>query len=163
MKYLNQLEWLIRTKTRYSGDRLYVKKISSDDECHRVEMDESLEHERARVVCKKFLEVICFGNDVKANGFSISDNNRKEFNALLISLYRNEMEFHKTRRLAGIRQAAANGSYHGRQRILIDDTLAIEVISAFRRHKITEAEALNRLGISRSTFFRRLKECKGKL
>lgn len=158
MKYLNQLEWLIRTKSRYPGDRFYVKRSSSEHEWHCAEMDAVMDHERARVICKKILDEICFGNDVKASGFSISDNNRKEFHALLISLYRNEMDFHKTRRLAGIRQSAANGNYHGRQRIPIDDTLAIEVFNEFRHHKVTEAEALTRLGISRSTFYRRLKD-----
>ena len=39
MKYLNQLEWLIRTKMQYSGDRLYVKKISVDDEKQCIELD----------------------------------------------------------------------------------------------------------------------------
>ena len=26
MQYLNQLEWLIRTDTKYSGDKLFVKR-----------------------------------------------------------------------------------------------------------------------------------------
>ena len=29
MQYLNQLEWLIRTDTRYSGDKLFVQRPES--------------------------------------------------------------------------------------------------------------------------------------
>lgn len=161
MNYLNQLEWLIRTKTRYSGDRLYVRELSADDDKHCIELDGSIEHDRASIICRKILREICLGNDVNAYGFSINDNNRKEFYSLLILLYRNEIGFQKKKRLSGIRQSAANGRYRGRQRIPIDDTLMIEVINKFRHRKITEAQALKKLGISRSTFYRRLKEYEG--
>lgn len=163
MKYLNQLEWLIRTKTRYPGDRLYVKRLSADDEKHCIELEESIEYERARVICKRILKAICYGNDVKANGYSIDDSNRKGFYFLLISLYRNEIDYSRNKQLEGIRKSAAMGNYRGRQRIQIDDTKAIEVINRFRHGKITEADALEKLGISRSTFYRKLKEYESKL
>jgi hypothetical protein len=163
MKYLNQLEWLIRTKTRYPGDRLYVKKLSADDEKQCVELKESIKHERARAICNRLLKAICYGHDVKANGYWIDDSNRKEFYSLLISLYQNEIDYPRSKRIEGIRRSAVEGNYRGRQRIQIDDTKAIEVFNKFRRGKTTEAEALEKLGISRATFYRRLKEHKKKL
>ena len=163
MKYLNQLEWLIRTKTRYPGDRLYVKRLSADDEKHCIELKESVECERARVICQRLLKAICFGNDVKACGYSIDDSNRKAFYSLLISLYRNELDYPRNKRLEGIKTSVAEGNYRGRQRIQIDDTKASETFNRFRHGKITEAEALEKLGISRSTFYRRLKEHETKL
>lgn len=158
MKYLNQLEWLIRTKMQYSGDRLHVKKISVDDEKQCIELDEPTEQERARTICKKLLMAICFGHDLKARGYSINDSNRKAFYSLLISLYRSEIDYPRRKRLVGIKKSAAEGKYRGRQRIQIDETKAVEVFKGFRRGKITESEALKKLGISRSTFYRRLKE-----
>jgi hypothetical protein len=149
MKYLNQLEWLIRTDTQYFGDRLYVRRYSAEDEKHGVELDEPSEPERAKVICKKILDVICQGHDVKAGGFSIDDSNRKAFYSLLISLYKGEIESIRKKRLDGIQKSAAEGHYRGRRRIQIDDTIAFEVFSGFRRGKITEAEALEKLGISR--------------
>lgn len=158
MKYLNQLEWLIRTKMQYSGDCLYVKKISVDDEKQCIELDEPTEHERAKTICKKLLKAICFGNDLKASGYLIDDSNRKAFYSLLISLYRSEIDYPRRKRLEGIKKSAAEGKYRGRQRIQIDETKAVEVFKGFRRGKFTEDEALKKLGISRSTFYRRLKE-----
>ncbi len=158
MKYLNQLEWLMRTKLRYSGDRLYVRRLLSGDEKQCVELADPAEHDRARTICQRILQVICLGHDVRASGYSIDDSNRKAFYALLISLYRKEIEYPKTRRREGTRKAAAAGKYRGRQRIRIDDTKAIEVLGQFRQGKLTEAQALEKLGISRATFYRRLKE-----
>ena len=160
MKYLNQLEWLIRTKTRYPGDRLYVKKPSIDDEKHCIELEKPVEHERARVICERILKAICYGHDVKASGYSIDDSNRKAFYSLLILIYRNEVGYFRSMRREGIRKSAAEGNYRGRHRIQIDDTKISEIFNRFQRGKMTEAEALEKLGISRSTFYRRLKEHK---
>ena len=158
MKYLNQLEWLIRTKLRYSGDRLYVKRFTAGDVKQCIELSEPEEHERAKTVCKKILKAICYGHDVKASGYSIDDSNRKAFYSLLISLYRTEIDYPKKKRLEGIKKSAAEGNYHGRQRIQIDEIKIAEIFDGFRRGKISELKALEILGISRSTFYRRLKE-----
>jgi hypothetical protein len=163
MKYLNQLEWLIRTDLRYSGDRLYVRKPDPDEEKHCISFPESVEPERARVLCRRLLTAICQGDDVKANGYSIDDDNRKEFHSLLISLYRNELLSLRGTRIEGIRNSAAKGKYRGRQRIRIDEPKALEIFGGFRKGTITEAEALKRLAFSRSTFYRRLKDFESKL
>lgn len=60
--------------------------------------------------------------------------------------------------MAGIQKSAGEGNYRGRQRIPIDLIKADQVFKAFRLGQITESDALAKLGISRSTFYRRLKE-----
>lgn len=158
MQYLNQLEWLIRTETRYPGDRFYVKRYTPGDEKKRVMLTEPLPAERAGTSCRKFLDIICRGDDIEAQNYVIDDTNRRSFYSLLISLYRGKKEYSKARRAEGIGKSAAQGKYRGRQRIQIDDRKAAEIFDASHLKQLTEAEALDRLGISRSTFYRRLKE-----
>jgi len=50
------------------------------------------------------------------------------------------------------------GKYTGRKRIPIDAPMLNEVMSAYSGGKIAEPEAISRLGVSRATFYRRLKE-----
>lgn len=65
----------------------------------------------------------------------------------------------KLRREAGIEQAKKDGKYTGRKRIAVDSKLLQQIASDFDARKISEAEAMKRLGISsRSTFYRRLRE-----
>ncbi len=163
MNYLNRLEWLIRTRTRYSGDRMYVKRLTDEDNKHCVTVDGFGIYERAMMICEKLLEIICYGNDVRADGFLIDDSNRKSFYSLLIPLYRNEKNYSKQRRLMGIRDSVAAGKYRGRKRIQTEDTRAFEVFESFKSGTITESEALKMLGISRATFYRRQKEFKDQL
>jgi len=163
MRYLDPLEWLIRTDLRYPGDRLYVRKPDGDEEKRCISFSESAEPERARMLCQRLLTAICLGDDVQASGYSIDDANRREFHSLLICLYRNEVHSLRNRRIEGIRNSAAAGKYRGRQRIRIDEPKAVEIFRGFRKGTISESEALERLSISRSTFYRRLKEHEAKL
>lgn len=65
----------------------------------------------------------------------------------------------KLRREAGIEQAKKDGKYTGRKRIAVDSKLLQQIASDFDARKISDAEAMKRLGISsRSTFYRRLRE-----
>jgi len=77
---------------------------------------------------------------------------------LLISLYRHDVQYTGLKRIKGIQKSAGEGHYRGRQRIPLDLVTADQVFKAFRLGLITESEALEKLGISRSTFYRRLKE-----
>lgn len=158
MKYLNQLEWLIRTETRYSGDRLYVKRYSAGDFPVFLFYDIPKTGSRAWTICKDILGCICYGLDVSTEKFEINDENRKAFYHLLSALYRNETDYPKLRRAEGIKKSSAAGNYKGRKRISIDDTKAFEIFNSYRGGRLTEAEAVEKFGTSRSTFFRRLKE-----
>ena len=92
LDYHNQLEWLIRTDTRYSGDRFYVKRFTEADEKHCVVIDEPSYEERALSYCKRVLDVVCAGHDVQTENYLIDDSNRKQFYHLLTTLYRSEYE-----------------------------------------------------------------------
>ena len=59
MTYLNQLEWLIKTDTHYIGDRLYVRKITVQDE-NSITFNNL---KRNADIQKRLLENICAGNN----------------------------------------------------------------------------------------------------
>ena len=60
----------------------------------------------------------------------------------------------------GVARAKNAGKYTGRKKLSIDSNLFDQIAADFDKKKISEDEALRRLGISRSTFYRRLKERK---
>ena len=65
----------------------------------------------------------------------------------------------KQRHQDGVNRAKHDGKYAGRKKIAVDQNLFRQVAKDFRKRKITEDEAMARVGIaSRSTFYRRLKE-----
>lgn len=61
MEYLNRLEWLIRTDTRYTGDEMYVCRKEREN-LHITSIAEL--GNRSAIICRKILEVICAGGDI---------------------------------------------------------------------------------------------------
>jgi predicted DNA-binding protein (UPF0251 family)/uncharacterized protein (UPF0297 family) len=163
MDYLNQLEWMIRAGYRYSGDPLYVRRYETTDEKQIISLQDvsSLDTRSVRII-RKLLVHICSGNDIQTDDFTIDDNTRKQYYSLLMSLYKKEKRYLDSQKIAGIKKSAADGKYKGRKRISIDYPKLHEVLSAYDSKKIDEADAIKRLGISKSTFYRRLKEYKSK-
>lgn len=159
MDYLNRLEWLIRTNTRYSGDRFYAERWTANYNKHFVDYAEIERAEsRSAATTAQILRIICAGNDINAVNFVIDDSNRKAFYSLLISLYRKEKRYIDKRRADAIKKSAQQGNYRGRVPLSIDDTKLFEVITEYRSGKLNAMEAAARLGVSRSTFFRRMKK-----
>ena len=155
MQYLNQLEWLIRTNTRYSGDKLFVKR--PENKTLKTETINILGN-RSAVICRKMLEVICYGDEVVSPTLTINDENRKQYYDLLIALYSTERKFLDSHRSKGIKQSAKAGNYKGRAKIRIDKLAAQEIFLDYQNKKINSAEAARLLSISKSTFLRRYKE-----
>ena len=157
MQYLNRLEWLIRTDTRYSGDGLYACKteqknleVSSIDELGN----------RSSIISRKVLEVICAGGEIRTNDFVIEDANRKAYYELFMALYRTEKKYLDDRRRAGIQKSSQQGNYRGRTRIKIDKLELNDIFESYETGKINAKEAAQSLQISESTFFRRYREFK---
>lgn len=156
MQYLNQLEWLIRTDTIYSGDKLFVQR--PEDKTINVESIRELGN-RSAIICHKLLEAVCYGNTVTASSVLIDDTNRKQYYELLMSLYSTERKYIEAQRRAGIAESAKAGKYKGREKIHIDQLAAQDIFRDYESKKINSTIAAERLGISKSTFLRRYKEC----
>ena len=60
--------------------------------------------------------------------------------------------------MQGIHSAKENNTYKGRKRIILDPLLFRKVGQAYLNEDISLEEALNKLKISRATFFRRLED-----
>ena len=157
MQYLNQLEWLIRTDTRYSGDKLFVQR--PENKSIKVESIRML-GDRSAVICRKILEVICYGDTVTSPTFVIDDKNRKQYFDLLMVLYSTERKFLDSRRRDGIAASAKKGNYKGRKKARIDKLAAQEIFLDYAIKKISSKEAAEKLGVSKSTFLRRYRENK---
>lgn len=155
MEYLNQLEWLIRTDTQYSGDKLFVQR--PEDKNIEVDSINSFGN-RSAVICRKMLEIICYGDTIITPTLRIDDTNRKQYYELLKAMYSTERKYLDSQRSAGIAVSAKNGNYKGRERIKIDKLAAHEIFLDYQAKKITSTEASEKLGISNSTFLRRYRE-----
>jgi len=158
MEYLNRLEWLIRTNTRYAGDGMYVRK--KEKESLQIESISELGN-RSSVICRKVLEIICAGGIISTCDCTIDDTNRKAYYELFMALYRTERKYLDERRRNGIQKSSSNGKYKGRTRIKIDKLELNEIFQAYEAEKITGQEAAEKLQISLSTFYRRYREYKG--
>lgn len=159
MKYLNQLEWLIKTDTKYIGDRLYVRKPSCNESFDNLNSaNEFSSLKRSFDIQKALLTKICLGLNFEYDGFVIGDSNRKTCYDLLYRLFKYEaMRINKLQN-DGIDNAKKQGKYQGRRAIRIDDTKIYEVCRKYRSHRISAEEAAEMLNISISTFYRRMKE-----
>ena len=157
MQYLNPLEWLIRTNTRYAGDKLYVQR--PENKSIEVDAIRSLGN-RSAIICRKLLEVICYGGEVISPTLTVDDKNRKQYYDLLIALYSSERKALDSFRRKGIKESAQKGKYKGRAKIKIDKLAAIEVFEDYQNKKITSSKAAQLLEISKSTFLRRYREYK---
>ncbi len=157
MQYLNRLEWLIRTKTRYSGDELYVcrRTLPKLELCTIAELGN-----RSSIISRKLLEAICAGGEVITKDFFINDSNRKSYYELFMALYRTERKYLDERRRNGIKKSSQQGNYAGRTRIAIDKMELNDIFDSYEAGKISAKEAAVILHISISTFYRRYREYK---
>ncbi len=158
MNYLNQLEWLIKTDTKYIGDRLYVKAIENKMS-DVVNVDCKIQSlKRSYDVQKLLLSKICQGMTVEYDGFIIDDKNRKTCYDLLYRLFRRESKRMAKLQSDGIDNAKKNGKYQGRKAIQVDDTKLYEVYQKYKNHRISAEEAAKMLNMSLSTFYRRIRQ-----
>ena len=155
MQYLNQLEWLMRTDTVYSGDKLFVQR--PENKSVKVNSIHSF-GKRSSIICRKMLEIICYGGTITAPAVKIDDSNRKGYFSLLMSIYSTERKYIDSKRQEGISESAKAGNYKGRKKIKLDKLASQEIFSDYKAKKISSTEAAERLSISKSTFLRRYKE-----
>ncbi len=155
---LNRLEWLIRTKTKYSGDNLFVISYEGNEIAtyRKHSMYELVK--RSDNINKALLSVICAGDYLYTNDISIDDNTRANYYRLLMPIYMREYNSKRNAQQRGIEIAKAHNVYKGRKKTKIDPLLLEKVLSNYESKNITVEEATAQLGISKATFFRRLKE-----
>ena len=158
MQTLNRLEWLIRTNKRYSGDGFFVMPFEEKDSTTYREKSMYDLVKRSDNIHKKLLQIICFGDYLYAEDITIDDISRGHYYRVLMPIYTREYERRRVQRNVGIARAKERGAYKGRTQIKIDPLLFARVANDYLHGKISADQAATTLGISKSTFFRRLRE-----
>ena len=161
MTYLNRLEWLIRTDTKYFGDNLYVirfeeKKILKEandltkfhyGDVINISSLYSLGN-KLETILKIILRIVTSGAELYSPELNISNSNRKELFKLLYALNHKMYE---------------SGCIHkrGRKKIKVSMPELDEKYRLYCTGKITRKQAMEQLNISsQSTFYRRVAEYK---
>ncbi len=161
MTYLNRLEWLIRTDTRYFGDNLYVnryeekKSLTKANDLTKFHYGDKLNissisnlGKEMKTIIKILLRIVASGAELNAPELNITNTNRKEYFNLLFTLNHKMYE---------------EGIIHkrGRKKIKVSIPELDEKYILYCEGKITREEAMKQLNISsQSTFYRRVAEYK---
>lgn len=150
MDYMDPIEYLLRTKMQYSGDKLFLKPY---EDKKTIVLNED-GHETNNALIKMILQDICFGNDIIINSQKIDDSNRKMFHDIFIDLYARSYKQMKTKQKEGIEEAKASNKYKGRKPIQVDTMKFLDVLSRVNKNEISYIEAVNELGISVAKYYR---------
>lgn len=181
LDYYDRFEWLLRTTMRCGTDNLIVERAEAADRTiHCSAAKQTLPtdlHPNDRVVISSLREIATSNSELRSqliqilrsgsqvrleeNAEVLSEAERSAMLRLLLAQEALDDKRHRETRDAGIEQAKRAGKYTGRKKIQIDRNLLMEVAHDFENHKVSESEAMARLGLkSRSTFYRRVKESK---
>lgn len=178
LDYYDRFEWLLRTNMRCGTDNLIVertavpRKMRITDEALLTDLqpDDTVvieDFRKAASTSAKLRQILLKVLRSGAHIYLESENRRlseAECNLLLqFVMVQHELDIknRKQERQHGIEKAQREGKYNGRKRISVDAHLLKRVAKELEEHRISESEAMQRVGISsRSTFYRRLKEIK---
>lgn len=178
LDYYDRFEWLIRTTLICGNDNLIVERYREEKKEftyeEAIENPEQLQYgdrviirsqssisANPAVYTERLLHLLGTGAFVffEKEGLQIDIENRDSVMMILRQQYYAERLLGKQRHQAGIERAKQRGEYRGRKKISVDASQLQKVKELFHAKKITEKQAMERLGIaSRSTFYRRLKE-----
>ena len=139
---------------------MYVKRYIPEEYKVQVDLSEKVNQEKKYLkVVEYMLKEICKGNDLIVDDVCITDENRKQMHAMLMKIYTKSIIEMRERRREGIEKSKKAGKYKGRTPIEIDVVKMDEVFTQFNKKRmISEVEAIKKLGVSKSTFYRRLKK-----
>lgn len=158
MQSLNRLEWLMRSRKKYSGDRLFVVPCEGHETVSYQTKSMYDLVKKSDTINKKLLQIICLGDYLYTDEIVIDDDTRNCYYRLLMPMYVKDFETAKAKRKSGIEKAKLQKVYKGRLRIKIDPLLFDRVEKDYSRKEMSVDEASLALGVSKSTFLRRMKE-----
>jgi DNA-binding NtrC family response regulator len=153
MDHLNRLEWMIRTKRTYMGDDFVTKPLGFDNDPG---FDDSNLYAREASI----LRMLGMRKKIVIDGVVFKDADRP---ALLKSHILDYERMEKARRSAieaGQKKAKAAKRYKGRKRSVIPEPLFEDVLHSVNAGLISKEEAAKKLGVSRMTLYRRIKQAK---
>ncbi|MBQ8232180.1 MAG: recombinase family protein [Lachnospiraceae bacterium] len=180
LTYYDRLEWLIRTDLRAAVDNLIVERARNDT--IELEVHSPQEAMEAVKTCQRGDRVTIVSLEVLGKSsqkmtdmlrqfcytgiqLRVSEQNMEikgeDYRTLvpILSCQLKQMKEHcKEAQAQGIENAKEEGKYKGRKRLAVDKQQLLELYSQVQTGKISLEEALRITGLSRSTFYRRVKE-----
>lgn len=165
----------VKELEKYNIDKWYVEKVSAKD-TNRPKLQEMLNHIRAgdKVYIKDFsrlarstkdlLDIIEYLEDKTVSLISLNENldTSTPTGKLLLTMIGAINEFERSnlleRQREGIAIAKEKGIYKGRKPITLNKNQFIELYIDWKKGYITQAKMMEKLGISRSTLYRKIKE-----
>lgn len=157
MDYLDQLEWLIRTDTRYIGDALYV--IRDDGDLRVVDVGHLVDHAaNTEMAMRGLIVALGRGDRLIQDGGELDGVQKRALHGALVRLYGKGKRRREERRLEGIERAAQKGAYRGRKRKPVDELVLRDALDRHDRGELTAAQAAAIVGTSVATFYRRAAE-----
>lgn len=112
MDYMEPIEYQIRNKRRYSGDKMFMIPFVENK---TVSFDDYKEQDSNNALIRRIIEELAIGNNVIINNELIDDTNRKTIYNILIKLYSRSVEANKIVKEEGIIKAKMRGTYKGRK------------------------------------------------
>ncbi len=145
--YLNQLEWLIRTNTQYSGDNLYVTELKEKNKKYD---SFDLLGNNSTTIIKEILSVISSGVNFEIKNISIDNSNRELIFNILHPIYLKSLSYKKEKQLEGI------NSKKGISNIILEN----EIFELYFKKKINLEDSLIKLNMKQATFYRKYSKFK---
>lgn len=180
LNYYDRLEWLIRTDLRAAVDNLIVERARDTvrnayaadwKELERLITDgqygdqitvanlQILGHNSKE--CTKMLNrLMHYGIRLVSHEehLDMKPEDYKVFMPVIEMMYELDKKERKQKQIDGIEKAKNKGVYQGRKRKQVDENLFKEAVQRFRGHEISLQETLELTGLSKATFYRRVKE-----
>ena len=175
LDYYDRFEWLLRSESRCGDDNLMIVRKSertdrtiSISEINNINLspEDTLNIHSLNELSANSSSIVQHVYQILQSGVQVyiaREDRYLEENERTIMLYllRNMLEgINNTtmnNRKNGRELAKKLGKYTGRKPIEVDENLLRSVSKAFRLHEISEQDALQKLSMSRSTFYRKLK------
>lgn len=175
LDYYDRFEWLLRSESRCGDDNLIVVRKSertdrtiSISEINNINMspEDTLNIHSLNELSANSSSIVQHVYQILQSGVQVyiaREDRYLEENERTIMLYllRNMLEginnTNMNNRKNGRELAKKLGKYTGRKPIEVNENLLRSVSKAFRLHEISEQDALQKLSMSRSTFYRKLK------
>lgn len=180
LSHYDRFEWLIRTGLSCGSDNLVMERYREGTSEYRYGKEKVLPEmirygdrviaesqavisENPAVYTEKLLKLLAAGAEIvfEKERIVIDEKNRSCVMTILgYQCYQKKL-FQIKKHERGVTEAKNRGVYRGRKPIVIDERILRKVSEQFHTKKITESQAMKRLGLtSRSTFYRKLKNVK---
>lgn len=178
LDYYDRFEWLLRSNMRCGTDNLIVERAEEPrriifesidllpanlqpNDCVSIKGLHSIAT-TSHQLRQYLLQILRSGAQLwdESEDRIISESESSMLMKLLMLQESLDNKRNKERHSEGVARAKSAGKYTGRKKLSVDPNLFDWIAADFDKKRISEDEALRRLGISRSTFYRRLKERK---